>query len=55
MVSSPLTYAEGLNILYRQLHTKWECPLETPIEEWNYDTSSEWADDEYKELWPTPP
>ena len=55
MVSSPSHVCEGLNILYRQLHTKWERP-QTPIEEWNYDTSSEWADDkEYKELWPTPP
>ena len=51
----PSHIREGLNILYRQLRTKWECP-QTPIEEWNYDTSSEWADDEeYKELWPTPP
>ena len=51
----PSHICEGLNILYRQLRTKWERP-QTPIDEWDYNTSSEWADDEeYKELWPTPP
>ena len=51
----PSHVREGLNILYRQLRTKWERP-QTPIDEWDYNTSSEWADDEeYKELWPTPP